>query len=412
MIKIKSLSRLSLSTGGILSLAFAGLYLSGWKPLKIQGIGGGHEYGDLASVSHAASCYREIGAQVFTDKGSCGYQYGLFLLKLINFLRLNSLTPFALGGIFFIVVALLLVALGMRAAISRKHQYLVALVLLSPGPWLLFERGNFDLLIIIFLTITIFTLNTRISFVGAVLLLATALMKFYTFPLLLLYVLIEKNKWLKIVVSVASIAIIPPIASDIISAPGHPNPMYVAFGLTIPGLWVNFFAWRFNVDLVLGMIPLYLIGVVVFASAFVYYHTSTRTSTFKAKINNLSFSSDLEKNVFLFSSLTYVSCFLAGSNFDYRLIYLAIALVIINKSLPESTNLKLLIFLELSSLWFTYFYFGAIGAIPVLLSITGNAAQLALAVVLATEISKICHSELSLGLSNRFGFRSQSARSK
>ena len=402
---IRRLTTLQKSTIATLAIAFTGLYLSSWKPLKIQGIGGGHDYADLASVLNAASCFREIGADVYMGTDKCGYQYGLFLLKLINLLHLNSLTPFFLGGLLFILVACLLLVTGALSSATRKHAVIACLILLSPGPWLLFERGNFDLLIILFLTVTVLTLNTRLSFIGAALLLATVLMKFYTFPLVLLYLLLEKNKWNKLAIGVSSLAIIPLMVSDIASAPGYPNPMYVAFGLPIPGLWVNFFAWRFNFDLVLGMFAQYVIGIVVFLSVLLYYRRSKNAYHFREMASGIEFKSSTEKNIFLFSSLTYVGCFLAGSNFDYRLIFLAISLALLNKAMADSLQSKMLIAAELAALWFTYFYFGAIGAIPVLLSITGNAAQLFLAVFLFFYLYNFCMVEVKALVKTCLGFR-------
>lgn len=403
--KIRSITTLQRTTIAVVVSAFAALYLSGWKPLKMQGIGGGHDYSDLTSVLNAAKCFNVIGSDVYTVTDSCGYQYGLFLLKMINVLQLNSLTPLVLGGLLFTLVSFLLLLIGVRSSVSRKHVVLTCLILLSPGPWLLFERGNFDLLIILFLAVTVLTLNTKFSFIGALLLLATALMKFYTFPLLFLYLILEKNKWHKALIAFASLAIIPLMVSNIVSAPGYPNPMYVAFGLPIPGLWVNFFAWRFNFDLVLGMLPQYIIGVFAFISVLLYFQKSSKASGFRSMFTNLNFSSNLEKNVFLFSSSTYVACFLAGSNFDYRLIFLAISLVLLNKALVNSMQSRFLISLEIAALWLTYFYFGAIGAIPVLLSITGNAAQLILAVVLSVYLFRFGLVEAQGLVKSRFGFR-------
>jgi hypothetical protein len=366
----------------MLAFSFAGLYLSGWKPLKIQGIGGGHEYGDLASVLHAATCYKTIGSEVFTVQDNCSYQYGLFLLKFINFFHLNSLSAFTLGGIFFVSVSIMLALLGAFTASNRSGATLNFLILISPGAWLLFERGNFDLLIFIFLVIMVFTLNTKLSLVGAVLLISTTMMKFYTIPLVILYILVEKNRTLR-VLAVISLSIATPfILSNMFSGPGYPNPMYVAFGLPLPGLWVNFFSWRFDLGFVLGMAPLYVIGFATFAITFISYKFSKVTESLRALESRINFSSENERNIFLFSSLTYLSCFLAGSNFDYRLIYLTISLVLLNKSIPSLTKSKTIIFVELSALWFTYFYFGAIGAIPVFISIAGNASQLFLAVFL------------------------------
>ena len=81
---IKRLTNLQKSTVTVLSFSFIGLYLSGWKPLEIQGNGGGHNYPDLSSVLNAASCFREIGSGVYAGTGDCSYQYGLLLLRIIN----------------------------------------------------------------------------------------------------------------------------------------------------------------------------------------------------------------------------------------------------------------------------------------------------------------------------------------
>jgi len=402
---IRRLTTLQKSTIAALAIAFTGLYLSAWKPLKIQGIGGGHNYADLSSVLNAASCFKEIGSGVYTDTDSCGYQYGIFLLRLINLLHLNSLTPFLIGGLLFISVASLLLVTGALSSVTKKHAVVSSLILLSPGPWLLFERGNFDLLIILFLTITVLTLNTRLSLIGAALLLATALMKFYTFPILFLYLLLEKGKWNRLIVVIASLAIIPMIVNNITSSPGYPNPMYVAFGLPIPGLWINFFAWRFNFDLILGMLPQYVIGIFAFLSVLLYYRRSKRASHFRDMATKVTFETRIERNVFLFSSLTYVGCFLAGSNFDYRLIFLAVSLALLNKAMTNSLQSKSLIAVEFAALWFTYFYFGSIGAIPVLLSIAGNAAQLFLEVFLFFYLYNFCMAEAKVLVATRLGFR-------
>jgi hypothetical protein len=119
----------------------------------------------------------------------------------------------------------------------------------------------------------------------------------------------------------------------------------------------------------------------------------------------ITFKTKTDKNIFLFSSLTYVGCFLAGSNFDYRLIFLAISLALLNKAMVNSLQSRLIIVIELAALWFTYFYFGAIGAIPVLLSIAGNTAQLLLAVFLFFYLYGFAKAEAKALVATRLGFR-------
>jgi hypothetical protein len=65
---------------------------------------------------------------------------------------------------------------------TRGQSVLAFILVISPGPWLLFERGNFDLLIIILLSLSIPLINTKFSILSIVLIASTALMKFYTLP--------------------------------------------------------------------------------------------------------------------------------------------------------------------------------------------------------------------------------------
>jgi hypothetical protein len=97
-------------------------------------------------------------------------------------------------------------------------------------------------------------------------------MKFYTLPLFLLYIVIERNSILKKAGFLSLLVISPIVIHNILSAESHPNPLFVAFGLPAPGLWVNFFAWRFGLPVELGMISLYSLGLfVVLFGLYVFY---------------------------------------------------------------------------------------------------------------------------------------------
>jgi hypothetical protein len=345
-------------------------------------MGGGHSYSDLTSVLNASDCFKSIGSQVYSSSDRCGYQYGLFLLRFINFFHLGDVSPFALGGIFVLLVGAITALIAGRSALTPRTAILNSILILSPGAWLLFERGNFDLLIILLLSVTILTLNTKYSLLGALALVCTVLMKFYTLPLVLLYLIYERLKWNRLLLAIASISTIPFILSDIRAASSHPNPMFAAFGLPLPGLWINFFSWRFSLGFNIGMLSQYVVGIIIFALGVLYYRFDKRAAKYRELEKSIKFASVLDERIFLFASFTYLSCFLAGSNFDYRLIFLSISLLILNKSISLESKTKFLIFMEIASVWFTYFYFGATGAIPVLVSIAGNAAQLALAIFL------------------------------
>lgn len=380
-----------------LTVFFAWIYLSEWLPLAIQKIGGGRNYADLVSVLQAAECYKVEGSEVYSSLTTCGYQYGLFLLDFINFFNLTSSDFRMLGFVLFAVVTLVLVSLAVVTVNTKTQSILAFVLVISPGPWLLFERGNFDLLIILFLVLGVFTINTRFSIFTILFFALTALMKFYTLPLLLLYVFIERNRFLKKIAFSSLLVLSPIVIHNILSAESHPNPMFAAFGLPAPGLWINFFAWRFDLPIELGIASLYLVGLlVVLFGLYLFYFSPIKERFLAHQISAFSVAG-FQSHAFLVSAGAYVSCFLAGMNFDYRLIFLIFALLLLNASYAELRGSRWFVGIQIASLWATYFFFGAVGPIPVLLAILGNFCQLVLALYLMGAIYRTL--EVSYGLS-------------
>jgi hypothetical protein len=391
----KSLASTQVLLSSSFFLFFSWIYISGWMPLVLQNIGGDQKYRDLISVLQSAECYKIAGAQVYTE--TCGYQYGLFLLKFINFFGLNSFNFEILGFAFFLGVTLAMVWVAVCTVRTASQAALGFILVISPGPWLLFERGNFDLLIILLMFLGILLINTKVSFFAIILIAATALMKFYTLPLLLLYVLVEKSKWLKLIAVSILFILTWVIINDISSAPGFANPLFVAFGLLAPGLWVNFFAWRFGVPIELGQSALYLAGAVVFLLTLYFFYFSKAKTWFSAWGLGHFVGNDRHRIGFLFSACAYISCFLAGMNYDYRLIFLIFALLLLNASRMDLKSSKGFVAMQIGALWATYFFFGATGPVPVLLALLGNICQLVLCVYLVGVVYRTL--QVSYGVS-------------
>jgi len=375
---------------------YAWLYFSQWLPLKVQNIGGGRNYADLASVLNAAECYERIGDSVYSTVDTCGYQYGIFLLRFINLFNLNSISLELLGGAFFLIVFLILLGVAVYSASTNLQASVIFILVISPGPWLLFERGNFDLLILILVSLAVLFVNSRLSILGILLIALTALMKFYTLPLLLLYIVIEKRLYSRIIAGASFGLITPLVLFDISRVPNFPNPTFSAFGLPSPGLWLNFFAWRFDVPVELNGPLQYLVGsLFFFGGVFFMYFSRFRKKFSFAPLSSHS-GSDLSKNAFLFFSCLYLFCFLAGMNFVYRLIFLLLSLVLLNVIFPSSHVSRWFLTVQIAALWSTYFFFGALGAIPVLLAIFGNACQLILAIYLLGPIYRVLEPSTAL----------------
>jgi hypothetical protein len=362
------------------------MYLSSWWVLKIQGIGGGRNFVDLNAVVNSATCYLDIGDKVYEASGECSYQYGIALLKIINFLQL-SMIPLALLGTLAMVAILsvFLYLLNMVATQLRFTQLHIFLYLTSPAFWLLFERGNFDWLVFLLLFFGILTINTRLEISGVILIGVAALIKFYALPLLLLLPFLTKKRMTKFVSVITFFVLLPVILWNITLIQSFPNPLFAAFGAPSLGLWLNFFSWRFGLELKISDSISHLAGLIFFIAMSVFIAKKRSLQKFL----DLKESPILSRKVdlfYVFFSSAYLICYLAGMNFDYRLIFLVASLILCSASNPKLFgNIIFQIFAH-SSIWLTFFFFGAVGAIPVLLALIGNIAQGVMAVIFMYEI--------------------------
>jgi hypothetical protein len=271
---------------------------------------------------------------------------------------------------------------GAKQRVTNLH---IFVYLASPAFWLLFERGNFDLLVFFLVFLAIMTIRTRIEILGIIFVGISALFKFYTLPLLLLIPFLTDKRFIKISSIVTFITLLPFILWNITLVKTFPNPTFAAFGSPSFGLWVNFFSWRYNLDLKMSDSIAHLSGLIIFIcltivltrSGYLQKKLDLRWSTVKLRKIDLTY---------LFFSATYLICYLAGMNFDYRLIFLIASLIICSIANPTLFQNAFFQLIAHASIWFTFFFFGATGAIPVILALIGNIAQGMMAVILAFDI--------------------------
>jgi hypothetical protein len=163
----------------------------------------------------------------------------------------------------------------------------------------------------------------------------------------------------------------------------------VAFGLPSPGLWINFFAWRFDVPIELGGPLLYLTGSLVFFAFIYLMHFSRFSQKFSFESLPSAAGSIISRNAFMIFSGLYLSCFLAGMNYDYRLFFLIVSLLSINLVFPDLRFSLLFMTVQISALWATVFFFGITGPLHVTLAMFGNFCQMLLAVYLLGAMYRV-----------------------
>jgi hypothetical protein len=221
------------------------------------------------------------------------------------------------------------------------------LIFLSPPIELILERANLDVLIfILVIASALLFANKRI--VSSVFLLAIcSLMKFYTLPLLILVSIfsasgIKRFKFLQLyLVPMLVICVV-----DIYRVPFFPWDARNMFGLPIYGEYLSFALQGPNSHS--NRIFATSLGLIIFALiTFSIIKLSKRFSIFPSEIYT-----EISRNqlaIFFFSFTVFLSCFLAGLNIDYRLIFLAIpALVFLGLNLSKGLILSLCLFLFIS----------------------------------------------------------------
>ena len=218
----------------------------------------------------------------------------------------------------------------------------------------------------------------------ATLTLAT-LIKFYTFPLLLI-VLWKNRKVLSQFLSILLILAIAYIIFFDIQAQHLQQPGSFAFGTPIVTFWINAFSSNFNlpigeVTIRLGhFIGLALLGVIT--AAFLLKD---------AVITNLlwSKSASLCENCFFYLGTVYVSCFVLGMSYDYRLIFSALAgLFFMQATKTLGAYRWLLISIWALSLWLSVFSFGLSPKMHLLVQWIGNGLDFVTAGLITSLIIK------------------------
>lgn len=293
----------------------------GWpliEQLRLREIGA-DPFGDLTTVIKSADCYvnydfKGMYSKVLPD--ACNYLYGNLLIFLLVSMGVTvSFAPFIAGMLTLIYIS---IAFMLFRNLPFWKLAIALLAIASPPIWLLLERANFDLLIFILLYgAAIASAKSRFG-LSAIIIAVTALIKFYTLPLLLVPFL---RSGLKGRLLVASIGIVTAtvIALEVSVRPSFPAWIFPAWGSPTPLLTFQFVGLfpDYKLALASGLLLL-LIGSVV-----IYRFWGPEIKNFIDKdFFDFVGSSSPSDQFSILSGLTFLICYLSGMNFDYRLVFL------------------------------------------------------------------------------------------
>jgi hypothetical protein len=345
----------------IFSLIFIAIFLvhlfSQWWVFRTTGIYGG-KFFDLQSVLDSEKCFRSNGMKVYNyDKSTVcanGYMYGISLLYLLALLPSFTSSAFVIGIIGLVVTSIVLGKIaGLYWTGTKKSAIFLIASLASPGTWLLVERGNIDQLVLLLLFGTCLAFSKNWDSFGLILLTLSILLKFYTLPLLLACFVILPRKRTKALSLILLICFTPLTLWNISRVHSFPSTWFVSFGLPVIPKYsetLNIFLPS-PINYLLG--TMLILGFVIVFRALPYFsHLQITRGFFRP-------SRSLPHVVTAVFGTTFLTCYLSGTNFDYRLVYLAIFGSGLHSKL-QGKNIQVPHFsmIFLPTLWCTDFFFG------------------------------------------------------
>ena len=309
------------------------------------------KFDDTYQVLNSAKCYATIGRSIY-DQMTCSYLYGSPLLDVINFIGVSPINVNFVGELFLYINIMTFTFISVRAynKFGIKRILLCILIFISPPFHYLIERGNFDTLIILVLLISCIFISRGKLIFGSIFLGIASVIKFYTLPVLLIYLLylkFSKSKHMKFHLAIGIITglIVFRDYLHIRGILGSGTGGYGGtFGLKSIALYANHLSTYFNTTFVF-LVTILSFTLVIFVILFKF-------SLRKPRFHALDSFSHVIQLVF---GLQIVICYLITINNDYRLSILGIFLSALLMRSPMNSGLErnILIF-GLIAMWLSY----------------------------------------------------------
>ena len=309
-----------------------------------------------SNVLESVKCFSVYGLDIYsTDfhSSDCVYSYGSAFLVVGRVFGLNGGMRQQVSLMFALLVSsIIAIVLGkyLKDKFSIKSIY-VLLTVASPATSFLFERGNFDQLIFILVFLAAIAHANQLRILSLFIITFTAMFKFYTFPLLIFYILINwkiLNKLLMIAISIFTLSLIyidwnrvtfKPATGGCCQFGGASFSYYFRF----LGLTKNQGTWILLTSILMGVFAL-----LILKAPKVLFPLLETNHDFKSNSTN-PFEIFIE-----WSALILITTWFIGFNYDYRLVFLTIAgLVVINSKSQNNTITIFWILFYLVSLWAT-----------------------------------------------------------
>lgn len=340
--------------------------LSNWWILDISGIGSSSSYIDLRWFYDYSECIRDL-QDIFNSSGTdCNPEFNYGPLTSIFFWFLVKikipLDFVGLGILLSILVLLVRISIKLGGS-SFKSRVFQCLLILSPGNILLFERGNIDGIIFVFLTLVVLKWYGKKDNILLFMLVLISLFKFYTFVTVILFLCTRsfklKYKLISVVVYLSFIAF---FASTILEKISY--NWFLSYGSFLPVAYLDFTMKEFSLNwqvieyLSSGIIVRSVTGIFIFLTIFLLAFKFSKTyKCMVLDITEIPLTRSTPDMYLLSMIAVFFVCFFFSTNYDYRLIYLTPILIIMELKLKNlGKNYNLWILLSLVFIWMGSIY--------------------------------------------------------
>ena len=269
-------------------------------------------------------CFSSYGLDIYDIEhesfAECGYNYGSTLLVLGKILGINGEMYKQISLISALLVSsVIAIVIKNHLNSTGRFTYLfLFLIVASPPITFLFERGNFDQLIFLLVFVAAVAQAKRKRLISFIIITLTALIKFYTFPLLIFHVILNWkyiNKFVLTLVPILSLIVILLDISRITWLPSTGG--CCQFGSASFSYYFRSLGMSGNQDvwIALGALSTLLGVALMFKS---------KSGLFKISYDPIGFKTNNSNTVQIFTewtALILVTSYLAGFNYDYRLVF-------------------------------------------------------------------------------------------
>ena len=328
------------------------MQLTTWIPLRYWKYGNG-KFGDSWLILSWSDCYKEIGLEVYNiNHGVCsGYIYGHPLLTILSKSGLNATNAEILGYLFMLLIS---VCLGfiLKNLIVAQKTFVAILIFASPPLMLLVERANFDSIMFILILISALTFYKGYENISLFPLALASVIKFYAFPVFLVYFFFSKNLQNRIFIFTFTIISGTSIYLDLSRIESSfPSSGPGMFGMSI---WARYLEQPAP-NHVLSENMNQLLGLIIFA---LFIILSLKYKKINLLLNNSnSIPDSVYKFCFIIFFTVHLSCFCFGMSNDYRIIYLLFTTMFFLSAINSSYNLphiNIWLTLIILFLWLSY----------------------------------------------------------